>query len=143
MRCAKNEHDLRVNPLRRMLAWEPFRYLLISGVALLVDMLVFSLSLRRLGVPWPAAACLGFLTGVCVAYGLSIRYVFQVRKLRHSPRVELLIFMGLGVLGLGVTQLVLYFCIECLSWPAELSKGVAAIATFLTNFISRKVLLFK
>ena len=66
-----------------------------------------------------------------------------MRKLRHSPRVELLIFVGLGVLGLGVTQLVLYFCIEWLSWPAEVSKGVAAIVTFLTNFISRKVLLFR
>jgi putative flippase GtrA len=132
-----------MNPSDRLLTWEPFRYLLISGMALLADMLVFSLSLRWLGVAWPVAACLGFVTGVWVAYGLSIRYVFQVRKLRHSPRVELLIFVGLGVLGLGVTQLVLYFCIEWLSWPAEVSKGVAAIVTFLTNFISRKVLLFK
>ena len=133
----------RSGSLAALLTWEPFRYLLISGMALLADMLVFSLSLRYLGTPWPLAACIGFVSGVCVAYGLSIRFVFQVRKLRHSPRVELLIFVGLGVLGLGVTQLVLYFCIEWLSWPAEVSKGVAAIVTFLTNFISRKVLLFR
>lgn len=133
----------RPGSLAALLTWEPFRYLLISGMALLADMLVFSLSLRCLGTPWPVAACLGFVSGVCVAYGLSIRYVFQVRKLQHSPRAELLIFVGLGVLGLGVTQLVLYFCIEWFSWPAEVSKGVAAIVTFLTNFISRKVLLFR
>lgn len=128
------------------LAWvcgEPFRYLLISALALLADMLVFSATLRIFDMAWPVAACLGFVTGVCLAYGLSIRYVFQVRKLRRTPMTEWLIFVGLGVLGLGVTQAVLYLCIEWWSWSAEFSKLAAAIVTFVTNFLSRKVLLFK
>lgn len=96
-----------------------------------------------LSVAWPIAACLGFLTGVCVAYGLSIRFVFEVRRWRRSPLAEWLIFVCLGLLGLGVTQAVLYLCIEFLSWSAEVAKLAAAIVTFMTNFLSRKVLLFK
>lgn len=129
--------------LRRCLGWEPFRYLLISALALLADMGVFSASLRMAGVSWPLAACLGFVTGVCVAYGLSVRYVFRVRKLRRHPMAEWVIFVGLGVLGLGVTQAVLYLCIEWLSWSAELAKLAAAVVTFMANFLSRKMLLFK
>lgn len=129
--------------LRTSFAWEPFRYLVISAIALLVDMVVFSSSLRLFTVSWPVAACLGFVTGVCTAYGLSIRYVFRVRKLRRTPLAEWLIFVGLGLLGLGVTQAVLYFCIEWFFWSAEFSKLVAAVVTFMTNFLSRKVLLFK
>lgn len=143
MRWARPGCDLAMSFFRTCLDWEPFRYLLISALALLADMLVFSASLRIADVPWPVAACLGFVTGVCVAYGLSIRYVFRVRKLRRTPMAEWLIFVGLGVLGLGVTQAVLYICIEWLWWSAELSKLVAAIITFMTNFLSRKVLLFK
>lgn len=129
--------------LRAFLASELFRYLLISALALVADMLVFSGSLRLLSVAWPVAACLGFLTGVCVAYGLSIRFVFVVRRWRRSPLAEWLMFVCLGLLGLGVTQAVLYLCIEFLSWSAEVAKLAAAIVTFMTNFLSRKVLLFK
>lgn len=124
-------------------ASEPFRYLLTSVLALLADMLVFSGSLRGLELSWPLAACLGFLTGVAVAYGLSIRFVFRVRKWRSSPMTEFCIFVGLGVLGLGVTQLVLYWCIEGMFWSAEPAKLAAAVVTFMSNFLSRKVLLFK
>ena len=125
------------------LRWEPVRYLLISALALLADMLVFSATLRMADVAWPVAACLGFVSGVCVAYGLSIHYVFRVRKLRRTPMAEWLIFVGLGMLGLGVTQAVLYLCIEWLSWSAEFAKLAAAVVTFMTNFLSRKVFLFK
>lgn len=143
MRWAHPVCDLAMHLFRTCLAWEPFRYLLISALALLADMLVFSATMRMVDVPWPVAACLGFVTGVCVAYGFSIRYVFRVRKLRRSPLAEWLIFVGLGVLGLGVTQAVLYLCIEWLSWSAEFAKLAAAVVTFMTNFLSRKVLLFK
>jgi len=94
-------------------------------------------------MPWPLAACLGFVLGVWVAYELSIRYVFARRHLSRAPKMEFFIFIFLGVVGLGVTQLVLYFCIERLSLSAEISKIAAAVMTFLTNFLSRKVLLFK
>jgi putative flippase GtrA len=132
--------DVAASPCLR---WEPLRYFLISGLAFLVDTAVFSISLRIFSLPWPLAACLGFIVGVWGAYELSIRYVFLKRKLSRSPKMELLIFVFLGVVGLSVTQLVLYFCIEWFFWPAEISKIAAAVITFLTNFFSRKVLLFK
>jgi putative flippase GtrA len=52
------------------------------------------------------------------------------------------LFGALGVVGLGLTELLLYLLSGLLGAPVLLSKVVATAATFLWNFTSRKLLLF-
>lgn len=118
------------------------RYLLASLLALAVDMGVFSLCLRVLSLPWYWAATAGFVVGAATAYLLSIRFVFRARRLRHTPRSEFFAFVLIGLLGLLITQLVLYVGIELLRVHAELTRFVAACVTFGFNYGVRKLLLF-
>lgn len=124
-------------------AHELLRYLAASAIALAVDVLSFSALLRLVGLPWMLAATLAFITGVLVAYHLSIRFVFRERLLAHAPRHEFAAFATIGIVGLGVTQVVLWLGIEHYHAHPEMTKLVAAGITFLCNFAMRKLMLFR
>jgi putative flippase GtrA len=125
------------------LRYEAFRYLAVSAAALVVDVLFFSMAMRWWAWPWFAAATLGFASGVFLAYGLSVRYVFSTRQWKRRPAAEFLMFAFLGMIGLITTQVTLYVCIEAFAMMPEVAKTMAAILTFFSNFLSRKLLLFR
>lgn len=132
-------------PRRRGAAFptEFVRYFLASVLALLVDLGIFSLSLRVTGVPWAIAAGLGFCAGALTAWWLSIRFVFRNRMLRKKPSAEFTGFLVIGILGLSVTEAVIWFSMHILNVMPEFGKLMAAGATFFFNFLLRKLFLFR
>jgi putative flippase GtrA len=138
----KNLGDVASNVYGWLRHSEFLRYFVVSLIALSLDLGAFSASLRVFGLPWVAAAAIGFAAGLLVAYILSVRFVFAKRKLHQAPFAELLIFSLVGLGGLGVTQIVLWIGIERLQMNPELSKLCAAGFTFIFNFIVRKLMLF-
>lgn len=118
------------------------RYVFVSLVALIVDLGSFSLLLRVVGLGWMMAAACGFVIGNLTAYLLSIRFVFRNRAMAHAPASELATFTTIGLLGLLITQAVLWFGIGLLHANPELSKVAAAGFTFVFNFLMRRALLF-
>ena len=126
----------------RFLHSELPRYFIASLLALAVDTGVLSACLRllHLSLPWSATA--GFVSGVLVAYVLSIRWVFRSRAFGSTPFPEFISFVAIGVVGLGITQAVLWVGVSRLGLLAEAVKLVAAMITFAFNFILRRALLF-
>lgn len=118
-------------------------YFIVSLVALICDLGAFSLTLRLLSWSWWICAPLGFLVGVGVAYFLSIQLVFKSRSYRQRPQAEMLVFFSVGVLGLAITQLVLWLCIEGIGLNPEASRLGGAGLTFFFNFLVRKFFLFR
>lgn len=118
------------------------RYFIASLAALAVDVATLSACLRllHLGLAWSAS--LGFVVGAVVAYLLSIRWVFPQRAFGDAPTLEFLTFVGIGVAGLGVTQLVLWLGVTELGLMPEAVKLAAAGLTFAFNYVARKSLLF-
>lgn len=118
------------------------RYLIASMVALLVDTGVLSIALRFFGMSVAWSATFGFTAGVLVAYALSVCWVFRERTYAALPALELITFLAVGLVGLVVTQLVLWLGVSKLQLLPELVKLVAAGATFIFNYLMRKSLLF-
>jgi putative flippase GtrA len=118
-----------------------FRSGLVGGLAFAVDFAALAFLVRVAGVYYLTAAGLAFGLGLVTNYIISVLWVFDKHALK-SPLVEFGLFIVLGVLGLGLTEVVLYVLTDLLSVPVLLSKGVATGITFAWNFISRKVLLF-
>ena len=118
------------------------RYFAASLCALLVDVAALSLCLRalHLGLAWSAS--IGFLAGAMVAYALSIRWVFRSRAFRDLPALEFATFIGIGIAGLGVTQVMLWLGVVKLDLLPEAVKLAAAVVTFAFNYLVRKTLLF-
>jgi putative flippase GtrA len=95
----------------------------------------------HLGAAYGLAAVLGFLGGVGTAYVLSVRWAFRRRSL-DNPRLEFLVFLGVGVAGLGVTEALLWLQIDRLHMEPMPAKLVASVGVFVFNFVGRKFLLF-
>jgi putative flippase GtrA len=120
---------------------EFIRYGLCSGLALGVDMGLLLLLTRGLGLHYLLSAALGFSAGLFVAYALSVRYAFRDRRLEDA-RAEFIGFAAVGVLGLGLTQLLLKLLVGGLGLDVAAAKIVTAGFVFLFNFGVRKAMLF-
>lgn len=123
------------------LAAEGLRYVAAGAVALAFDFALYVLLIRGFGVHYLVAAPAGFLLGLAVIYALSVRWIFRQRRLADA-RAEFAIFAGIGVVGVGLNQLVIYAGVEAMALSYELAKLVSAGTVFLFNFSSRKALLF-
>ena len=116
-------------------------YGLVSAVALGVDMSVLSGLVNRVGWHYIPASAVAFVAGAIVAYVLSVRFVFPVRKL-PNPYLEFVSFLGLGLAGLVVNAAALFVAISTVGLGLITAKFLAAGCTFLTNFTLRRQLLF-
>lgn len=126
----------------RLLQPDLIRYFAASLLALAVDTGTLSLCYRLLHLSLAWSATLGFAAGAITIYFLSIRWVFKARAFGNAPAFEFLSFVTIGIVGLGITQLVLWVGVTRLGALAEAVKLVAAVATFVFNYAFRKTLLF-
>ena len=72
-----------------------------------------------------------------VAYGLSIRFVFQTRR-ATSRETEAAGFFAVGLAGLLLTQLLLYLFVSRVGMPVALSKIPTTGIVFAFNFLCRR-----
>lgn len=116
------------------------RYFAISIVALVVDtmLLVALASVTH----YIVAASVGFITGAIVSYWLATRWAFQKRRMVERSGVEFGIYFVLGLIGLGINNLVIFLVFGELGVALVFAKAIAAMATFAFNFVARKLVLF-
>jgi putative flippase GtrA len=118
------------------------RYLMVGGVAFVADFATLFLLTDVGGLYYLHSSAIAFLVGLAVNYILSIRWVFAQRAL-DTWIYEFAIFAILGIIGLGLNQVLMYVFTDLANFHYLISKAVATIATLLWNFLSRKVLLFQ
>lgn len=118
------------------------RYTLVGAIAFLFDYGALFLFTHYLGVHYLISAGIGFLIGLCVNYVLSIRWVFSRRSV-GSKNLEILIFTLIGVAGLGLNELFIWFFTETVHFHYLVSKMVSTVVVYLWNFFARKYSLFR
>jgi putative flippase GtrA len=120
---------------------EVVRYGMVSVVALAVDAGTLSVLTEAFGVRVLWSSAVGFLFGLITNYALSIQFVFPRRSLDRRL-TEFMGFSAIGVVGLGLTQLVLWLLSEA-GWVHYLvAKSIAVVVVFMWNYGVRKALLF-
>jgi putative flippase GtrA len=120
---------------------EALRYAFASGCALLVDVAVLWMLVEYCSWWYLAAATASFLSGMVVAYLMSITLVFTRRRLADR-RAEFLSFAAIGAVGLAINASVIFLAVRYLGLFFLAAKGVAAGFTFAFNFFARRQLLF-
>lgn len=119
-----------------------FRYLFVGGTAFVVDAGCLFL-LEMIGLNYLIAAIFAFIGGLIVNFILSKMLVFKGSETNSSSGVEFLVYAVIGVIGLGLTELILYLFTEKLSFYFMVSKIIAAVIVLIWNFVARKVILYK
>jgi putative flippase GtrA len=121
---------------------EFLRYFLVGGFAFVCDTFtLFSLT-YFIKVNYLVSAPVGFLVGTAVNYVLSRTWVFQRRTLKNTS-AELMIFTLIGVVGLGLNELILWIFQSKLGIYYLFAKGVSGVIVFMWNFGARKFALFR
>jgi putative flippase GtrA len=121
---------------------ECIRYFGASGAALLVDVGVLYLLTSIFAVPYLVSGAAAFLIGLITVYVLSVTWVFGHRVLR-DPKTEFIVFALIGIVGLGLNELVLWVLTGLFGLFYLVSKGASVILVFSWNFGVRKWLLFR
>ncbi len=115
-------------------------YGLVSVLALGCDYGLL-LGLVACGLHYLAASALSFSAGMAVSYALSIRFVFAPRR-AVSREAEAAGFFAVGVVGLVLTQMLLYGFVAWVGLNVGLAKVPTTAIVFAFNFLCRRGLVF-
>lgn len=118
-----------------------FRYVFVGGFAFLVDYGLLFVLTEFAGFHYLWSATISFLAGLIVNYLLSTSWVFSQSKLKNKW-IEFVIFSIIGIVGLGLNNLLLFVLTDKLGFHYMISKILVAVIVMLWNFIARKLVLF-
>jgi len=150
---------------RKALIGEFLRYAVVGGIAFVVDFGVFALFRELVFGGSDGAAAItvstaaGFIAGLAVNYVLSMLMVFRSEKQQEQGRNlrAVLIFAVVGIIGLGLTELLQWFGERVLlqtalgkafnkavfDLGAYAIKIVVAGIVLIWNYVGRKIFVFK
>lgn len=123
------------------IAIQAFRSLFVAVLSFIADAgILWIISLT--GIHYLICAVLAFLVGIWVNYTLSVKFVFK-EKASIGRAGEIAVYVIVGVVGLGLTLVFMWFFTEIVGLFFMMSRGIAALLTFAWNFISRKLFLYR
>ena len=93
------------------------------------------------GVHYLLSSGISFTVSVIVNYVLSLTYVFETKQKNRVK--EFIIFVVLSVIGLGINQVLMWFCVDILGIFYMISKIGATAVVMVYNFVTRKMILEK
>jgi putative flippase GtrA len=117
------------------------RYLGVGAAAAAVDIGLFWIFARELGLPYLRVAIATFVAATLVNYVLSVRFVF-VSGVRFRRRWELALVFLVSGLGLAVNNAMLWICVERLALDLLLAKIAATGTVFFWNYFARRQFVF-
>lgn len=112
-----------------------------AAVAFVVDVALLTAQVEWLGINYLVAATFSFIAGTVVVYRVSVEHAFAYRRIDRA-HVEFGIFAVVGGVGVLVNLAAMYLAVQSLHLHYLLAKCLAAGFTFLTNFATRRALLF-
>ena len=119
-----------------------FRSIFVGGIATIIDFGFLYFFTEFLNIYYLTSAALSFILGLITNYILSIVWVFNRRKFAKKW-LEFVIFAIIGVVGLILNELIIWYFTEYVHFHYLLSKVVSTIVVFSWNFLARKFILFR
>ena len=118
-----------------------FRYIFVGGAAFLVDFTSLFILTQYFGIFYLISAAVAFILGLIANYFLSVKWVFNNRKLENRS-FEFGVFAIIGMVGLGLNEFLIWFFTQDIQIFYLFSKILAAVIILFWNFFARKFILF-
>lgn len=118
------------------------RYSVVGGIAFVVDYGTLYLLTEFLGLHYLISAAIAFILGLICNYCLSTKWVFGESRIR-SRWAEFIGFALIGVVGLGLNELIIYVSTDILGIHYMIGKIASTFIVFIWNFLARRFILFK
>lgn len=112
----------------------------VGGVAFVIDYGILFLLAKVIGLNELISAAISFIISLTFNYFLSTKWVFDAKK--QTPK-EVIIFVLLSVVGLGINELLIYLGTKKLGIDVMIVKLFATAIVMVYNFITRKLIIEK
>lgn len=119
-----------------------FRYAFAGGVAFAVDFCLLYILTDFFQVYYLISAAISFIPGLLVNYFLSVYWVFN-RRLLKNRSTEFFFFTLIGLGGLGLNELFMWFFTDVVGFHYLISKIISTGLGYLWNFFAKKFFLFR
>lgn len=133
---------INISEKNEKLLLQIFKFVIVGGTATILDWAVYYVLYNFVHMNPLIANILSFTVSVIYNYIASVKWVFDVNKEKSKVRIfaEFIIF---SVIGLLLSELLLWIGINKLGLNAMLVKICATIIVMVFNFITRKIFLEK
>lgn len=140
-KCLKFLH-INLSGKNEKLLLQIFKFVIVGGIATLIDWAVYYVLYNFLHINPLIANILSFTVSVIYNYIASVKWVFDVNKDKSKIKmaIEFLVF---SVIGLLLTELLLWIGIAKFNMNAMLVKIGATVIVMIFNFVTRKIFLEK
>jgi putative flippase GtrA len=118
------------------------RYSLVGGLAFGFDFGSLWMLSQFLKVHYLISAMVAFLIGLAINYALSVTWVFNKRSVENRG-VEFLVFGLIGIAGLALNELFIWFFTAIAGFHYLVSKIGSTAFVYSWNFFARRHSLFR
>ena len=112
----------------------------VGGIAFVIDYVTLIICKEIFNINVLLSAAIAFTVSVIFNYILSIKWVFDVNKEKDS-RKNFIIFIIFSIIGLGLTELIMWFGTDIIKINYLIVKIIATGIVMIFNFITRKIFL--
>lgn len=119
-----------------------FKFVIVGGLAFVIDYVTLIICKEIFHLNTLLSAAIAFTVSVIVNYILSVKWVFDVNK-NNSEKRNFIIFIIFSVIGLGLTELIMWLGTDVMGISYLIIKIIATIIVMVFNFITRKLFLEK
>ena len=116
------------------------KFIIVGGIATIIDWSVYYVLYNFLNINPLIANILSFTVSVVYNYIASVRWIFNVNE-NNSKQKMFIVFIVFSVIGLILTELLIYLGVDIMSIDALLVKIIATAIVMVFNFITRKIFL--
>ena len=138
-KCLKLFH-IKVNAKQEKLLIQIFKFGIVGGIAFVIDYVSLIVCKEVLHLNTLLAAAIAFTISVIYNYIASVKWVFDVNK-EKDEKTNFIIFIVLSIVGLIITEIIMWFGTDVLKISYLIIKIVATAIVMVFNFITRKMFL--
>lgn len=117
------------------------RYTFVGGFAFMVDIALLWFLTDLCNIHYLISATLSFIAGLTVNFFISRKWIFN-NAITHNKKLEFLLFGLIGVVGLGINDLLLWLLTNYCDIHYMISKFITVFLVYFWNFFARKYLLY-
>lgn len=126
---------------------EFFKYIIVGGTSFLIDIGIMYIAKEYIfqGKYLYLSVFLGYMAGLIYNFFFSCKYVFEdgFGKIKNKEVSSFIIFTIIGIIGLGLTEILMKLFVDILGIYYVISKIITGGLVLFWNYIARKIIIFK
>ncbi|WP_124058733.1 GtrA family protein [Vaginisenegalia massiliensis] len=113
----------------------------VGGISTLIDFFVYYILNKRFGWHYLLANPIAFVVATVFNYWASMKFIFDSKYAKEEKHKEFILFISLSVMGMLLTQLLLYISIDGMKLDSMIAKILVSCIVMVFNFVTRKIFL--